>query len=110
MRKRKRASSDSDIPPWMVTFSDLVTLLITFFIVLVSMASLVDTQKRKVALGSVAGAFGKGARNLDDLTTVDTYGFRGTQSGQLWPHCQFSEKNMRWAGATTCCATPGSSR
>lgn len=72
MRKRKRASSDPGIPPWMVTFSDLVTLLMTFFIVLVSMASLVDTHKRKVALGSVAGAFGKGARNLDDLTTVDT--------------------------------------
>lgn len=74
MRKRKSSSSgsSSDVPPWMVTFSDLVTLLMTFFIVLVSMASLTDTYKRKVALGSLAGSFGTGAPELDDLTTVNT--------------------------------------
>jgi chemotaxis protein MotB len=56
----------------MITFSDMVTLLMTFFIVLVSMASLTDVHKRKVAIGSVAGTFGTGAPSLDDLTTRDT--------------------------------------
>ncbi len=59
------------MPAWMITFSDLVTLLMTFFIVLVSMASLTDVYKRKVALGSVSGTFGTGAPGLDDLTTAD---------------------------------------
>lgn len=56
----------------MITFSDMITLLMTFFIVLVSMASMTDVYKRKVALGSVSGTFGTGAASLDDLTTKDT--------------------------------------
>jgi chemotaxis protein MotB len=56
----------------MITFSDMVTLMMTFFIVLVSMASMTDVYKRKVALGSVSGTFGTGAPGLDDLTTEDT--------------------------------------
>jgi chemotaxis protein MotB len=56
----------------MITFSDMVTLMMTFFIVLVSMASMTDVYKRKVALGSVSGTFGTGAPSLDDLTTSDT--------------------------------------
>lgn len=57
------------MPAWMVTFSDVVTLLMTFFIVLVSMAALFDAAKRKVALVSVTGAFGTGTPSLDDLST-----------------------------------------
>lgn len=72
MKRRNRSSSTPGIPVWMITFSDLVTLLMTFFIVLVSMASLIDVYKRKVALGSVSGTFGTGALSLDDLTTEDT--------------------------------------
>jgi chemotaxis protein MotB len=60
------------MPSWMITFSDLVTLMMTFFIVLVSMASLTDIYKRKVAIGSVSGTFGTGAPSMSDLTTVDT--------------------------------------
>lgn len=70
-RKTNSSSSDSGLPAWMITFADMVTLLMTFFIVLVSMASMTDIYKRKVALGSVSGTFGTGAPNLDDLTTVD---------------------------------------
>ncbi len=72
VRMKERAKDpDRPIPPWMITFSDLVTLLMTFFVVLVSMASLTDEYKRKVALGSVSGIFGTGAQSLDDLTTLD---------------------------------------
>lgn len=71
-RKAKVRQSGSGLPPWMITFSDLVTLLMTFFIVLVSMASMTDIYKRKVAIGSVSGTFGTGAPSLDDLTTADS--------------------------------------
>lgn len=70
-RKKKKASGGSAIPAWMITFSDLMTLLLTFFVLLVSLASLHDLSRRKVALGSVSGRFGTGAPSLDDLTVQD---------------------------------------
>lgn len=71
-RKEKVQETGGGLPSWMITFSDMVTLMMTFFIVLVSMASMTDVYKRKVALGSVSGTFGTGAPSLDDLTTDDT--------------------------------------
>ncbi|MFZ4712267.1 MAG: OmpA/MotB family protein [Bacteriovoracaceae bacterium] len=44
-------------PGWLATFSDLCTLLLTFFVLLVSMASF-DKTKSEPALGSVREAFG----------------------------------------------------
>lgn len=42
---------------WMVTFSDMVTLLLTFFVLMLSMASM-DKVKFDQASDSLAGAFG----------------------------------------------------
>lgn len=42
---------------WMVTFSDMVTLLLTFFVLLLSMANM-DQVKFNQASDSLAGAFG----------------------------------------------------
>ncbi len=72
VRRKKLSSGGSQpgIPVWMITFSDLTTLLMTFFVLLVSMASMTDASKRKVALGSVSGKFGTGAPSLDDLSTT----------------------------------------
>jgi chemotaxis protein MotB len=44
-------------PKWMVTFSDMVTLLLCFFILLLSFAN-TDTIKFKEVLGSMQDAFG----------------------------------------------------
>lgn len=44
-------------PGWMVTFADLMTLLLTFFVLLLSMSTL-DSQRVKLALGSLRGALG----------------------------------------------------
>jgi chemotaxis protein MotB len=41
----------------MVTFADLMTLLLTFFVLLLSMSTL-DSQRVKLALGSLRGALG----------------------------------------------------
>ena len=71
-RKARTGEAKSGLPAWMITFSDLVTLMMTFFIVLVSMASLTDIYKRKVAIGSISGTFATGAPSMSDLTTVDT--------------------------------------
>lgn len=44
-------------PGWMATFSDMVTLLLTFFVLLLSMAK-TETAKYEAAIGSLRNAFG----------------------------------------------------
>ena len=47
----------SRLPGWMATFSDLVTLLLTFFVLLLSFAK-TESAKYEAALGSIRNAFG----------------------------------------------------
>lgn len=55
---RKKAKKGAvGAPAWMVTYSDMVTLLLTFFVLLLSMASM-DKVKFQDAAGSLKGAFG----------------------------------------------------
>ena len=57
---RKKSGDDEGqkgAPGWMVTFADLMTLLLTFFIMLVAMSTMQE-ERIKVALGSLRGALG----------------------------------------------------
>lgn len=56
MAKNKKSSGDSGPDPnaWMVTFGDLVTLMLTFFVLLLSMSSM-DEQKLKIMSGDSSG-------------------------------------------------------
>ncbi len=56
-RKKKGCDCEPGLPGWMATFSDMMTLLLTFFVLLLSMSSL-DQQKLKEALGSLRGSLG----------------------------------------------------
>lgn len=56
-KKKKKKEEGGGAPDWMVTYSDMVTLLLTFFVLLLSMASL-DQVKFSQAAGSLRGAFG----------------------------------------------------
>ena len=67
-RKEKAASSDEG-PAWLITFSDLMTLLLTFFVLLVSMA-VIDERHKLVVLGSVSSSFGIG-RAVSNPIAVD---------------------------------------
>jgi chemotaxis protein MotB len=44
-------------PPWMVTFADLMSLLVTFFVLIISF-SVPDKDKLKIVAGSMRDAFG----------------------------------------------------
>ncbi|WP_029913204.1 OmpA family protein [Pelobacter seleniigenes] len=54
---RKQKKEAPGAPMWMVTFSDMVTLLLTFFVLMLSMANM-DQVKFDKASDSLAGAFG----------------------------------------------------
>ena len=56
-KKEKPKACPAGAPAWMVTYSDLVTLLLTFFVLLLSMASL-DPVRFTEASSSLKDAFG----------------------------------------------------
>lgn len=57
MRKKRREKSEGDKNSWMVTFTNLVILLLAFFIVMVNMG-VPDSTKKRQALNSLFGSFG----------------------------------------------------
>ncbi|BCL60602.1 chemotaxis protein MotB [Desulfomarina profundi] len=56
-QKETKCECAAGAPAWMVTYSDLVTLLLTFFVLLLSMASM-DPVKFTEASSSIKDAFG----------------------------------------------------
>ena len=67
MAKRKKKAPDPPpgVPAWMATFSDLVTLLLTFFVMLMAMASFEDSSELDTVMESLRQAlaergFGEG--------------------------------------------------
>jgi len=64
---------DEGLPAWMATFADMVTLLLCFFVLLLSFAEQSE-EKYRDALGSLKGAFGvKELRAVsDDMAQFNT--------------------------------------
>ena len=60
-KKKKKSEGPAGAPAWMVTYSDLVTLLLTFFVLLMSMASM-DPVRFTEASSSLKDAFGVHSR------------------------------------------------
>lgn len=71
MGREKKPVPPEGQPLWLITFSDLMTLMLTFFVLLVSM-SVVDERRKLVVLGSIIGTFGFGTQGFDVLSTTDT--------------------------------------
>ena len=55
--KKKKKGEGGGVGAWMMTYSDMVTLLLTFFVLLISMSQ-IDEIKFDKAAGSLRGAFG----------------------------------------------------
>ena len=56
-RNHKCEECTPGLPLWMATFSDMVTLLLTFFVLLLSLSK-TETSKYEAAVGSIRNAFG----------------------------------------------------
>ncbi len=69
MSKRKKGSNNDDagVPAWLITFSDVMTLLLTFFVLLISMASLTQQRKKELVLSSISQYFGMGSQSINIL-------------------------------------------
>ena len=57
MARNKKKGGGSDIPEWLVTFADLMSILVCFFVLIISF-SIQDEQKLQVVAGSMRDAFG----------------------------------------------------
>ena len=67
MARKEKDSGGEEGPAWLITFSDLMTLLLTFFVLLLSMA-VIDERAKLVVLGSVSRAFGSHEKVFNPLT------------------------------------------
>ncbi|MEE3118093.1 MAG: flagellar motor protein MotB, partial [Pseudomonadota bacterium] len=66
VQKRNRKRLQSQTPAWIVTFADLATLLLTFFILLLSFAEM-DVEKYRAMANSMAVAFGSSNVLAEDI-------------------------------------------
>lgn len=70
MARKKKPKEPPGVPAWMITFSDMMTLMLTFFVLLVSMAT-IDERRRLIVLGSIIGTFGMGQGGFDARSSKD---------------------------------------
>ena len=71
MAKKEKKQICEEMPPWMITFSDVMTLMLTFFVLLVSMSQ-IDSRRKLVALGSIIGTFGFQDASYEVFSRKDT--------------------------------------
>lgn len=70
MARKEKQEKPQGQPGWLITFSDMMTLMLTFFVLLVSMAVL-DERRKLVVIGSIIGTFGVGRQSHDVLSQRD---------------------------------------
>lgn len=66
VQKKNRKRLQNQTPAWIVTFADLATLLLTFFILLLSFAEM-DVEKYRAMANSMAVAFGSSNVLAEDI-------------------------------------------
>lgn len=69
-RKQKKAESGGGSPGWMTTFSDLMSLLLTFFILLYSMSSVSEAKFNEASTSMNIAFSGQGGGLLPEQSTV----------------------------------------
>jgi len=57
-RAKKKAEESAGAPEWMVTFGDMMSLLLCFFVIIVSLSEIKQDEKFKQVMESLRAAFG----------------------------------------------------
>jgi chemotaxis protein MotB len=68
-RKKEKAKEEPSAPLWMVTYSDMVTLLLCFFVMQLAFANFEEPGKVDAALESIQAAFGTGGQLMQSDAT-----------------------------------------
>ena len=66
---KKEKQKSGGAPAWMATFADMCTLLLTFFIIMLSMST-TDVIKFRALLGSIKDSFGVNLDNVGDFQPI----------------------------------------
>jgi hypothetical protein len=72
MARKKEGDAPADIPIWFVTFSDVITLLMTFFILLLTFATSEPEQFERLQIAMFGGGGTQGLAGLSDPSEKDT--------------------------------------
>ncbi|MBN2652338.1 MAG: flagellar motor protein MotB [Spirochaetales bacterium] len=64
-RKKKEKKSGNDTPAWMTTFSDMTTLLLTFFVLLYTTATVDGSQLRLIINAFISAGFLQGGNTME---------------------------------------------
>jgi len=95
--RKKGCDCPPPAPAWMATYSDLVTLLLTFFVLLMSMASFDNKRLVQAVMESIHEAFGMSGL---DVAAVHTFTERGyTEPQRLAQSTQPTVARLREAFA-----------
>lgn len=84
MAKRRRKKSGGDeggAPGWIVTFADLMSLLLTFFILILSFSE-IDASKFKRVMGSIKMAFGVQKHKVYEFMETSSNPFEASANGK----------------------------
>jgi len=68
-RKKKEPEEMPGLPGWMATYSDMVTLLLTFFVMLLAMANFDDVKRMEDVMESVRKSLGVMGWSKNELKT-----------------------------------------
>lgn len=95
MAKKPEDSSGPSAPEWIVTFADMVSLLVTFFILLMTFSSLEELDAFKVdkkILGTTGFLTINGGPSAIDPPPVDIMMEKDAKRGAQIPHARDAEK------------------
>ena len=81
--KSKSAPAAAGAPLWMVTFSDMVTLLLTFFVMLMATANFEDVGRVEAVLESIRNALAVGGYHRNLLGISDQEGNLSEEINEL---------------------------
>jgi len=70
-REKKCEECNEGLPLWMMTYSDMVTLLLTFFVMLLAMANFEEVGRVQAVIQSIRTALGVGGFHVDLLGVTE---------------------------------------
>jgi chemotaxis protein MotB len=93
MKRRGESEGKAGAPEWMVTYSDVISLLVTFFVMLLTFSTQ-DKEKFDKAKGSLQGALGIGLEEVGRLPQA------GMLQERIGPGGRASDRGMDFAPET----------